>query len=277
MIVDCWALMPLFLLEILCFPKQLPRLFWRTLDGHILDFYLTWRTVDHVFDDKLPITQFANATSLACFLSSLFPRSEKPGFLQTLLTSWLPTEMAMWILKFSLFLPFTLTSIASWCIFKLPLVNRPVHKENIFIFVKLEFPVTNDKNSTCFHQFIDLIVWPSVQLSFLNILVYDDAIHKRFLEALLVLDEFCQALDHFSLWSIYSDGAYISNIIISAKKTAKHALLTFARCNIVLKNWVSFTISFIGRLTEMITVSWTWFSTWTCKCVLIVGIRANRT
>ena len=113
----------------------------------------------------------------------------------------------MRILQLCLFLPWVLTCVALWCIFIFPLANWFFHEENVLKLIIQVFFLANNKDSACFNELVDPRSWPVLAVIFLHIMVKDDGIPERFLKAVLILDEVCEALDHFSLRSAISNNA----------------------------------------------------------------------
>lgn len=68
------------------------------LNDQVLRLDLTRRVMDHVFDDELSVTEFADAASQRVILTLCLFCSEKPGLLHAVLAAGLTTEVTVGIL-----------------------------------------------------------------------------------------------------------------------------------------------------------------------------------
>ena len=123
MIVDCLMLSLVIFLNFFYLPSQLLVLTQGILNDHVLNFDLIRRTVNHVLDEKFPVAQPADASSLPGLVSCLLLRSEWSSLLQALLACRLAAEVAMGILQLTRLFPWVLTCVARWCIFVIFLMD----------------------------------------------------------------------------------------------------------------------------------------------------------
>ena len=147
----------------------------RILNDQVLRLDLTRRVMDHVFDDELSVTEFADAASQRVILTWCLFCSEQPGLLHAVLAAGLATEVTVGILQLFLILPGMLTCVTSRRVLVVSLADWFVHEEDCFKFIEDMLALADDENATRFEELVNSVT-PVISRLLLKLIVDSDAL-----------------------------------------------------------------------------------------------------